>query len=142
MAAQARATAVACDMSLSGARSRRPGEASQMNERRRGHDNVGFEPQGGFESTLIQHADLLSEPVFMSAKLRGVSELVTEWFSVAPDDKIISGSPPGCLSCNADRRSSLCTVRPIRETPRSSNPRHAGHRLRLLLWRDDAEGKG
>ncbi len=61
--------------------------------RRRCDDFNGIQPKTTTENGagLLSEADEdTSQPMLMSAKLRGLTELVQEWQEKAPDDKILS----------------------------------------------------
>ncbi len=63
-------------------------------ERRRGHDYNNLDPKDSRarRSNFITWADMEPrQPMFMSAKLKGTIELITEWQTEVPDDKIIGG---------------------------------------------------
>jgi len=64
-----------------------------VNPRGRGDDFLCYQPREKRGNSLLEEADRIPDvPLLMSAKLRGVCEVVEEWQRAAPKDKIISTS--------------------------------------------------
>lgn len=88
-----------CERLIGEVRPHNPEEASDQEKdamrRQKGVDQNGYQPADDEGSTLFQFLDQHSEaPIPLSAKMKRMLELILEWQTEAPEDKIIGDYPP------------------------------------------------